>query len=279
MKRAIIFVQKLWKRYTRHDIAARSAQMTYYWVLAFFPFLIVIISLLSYTSIAETQFLDYLATVIPNSTIPFIEGTINQLIKYRSPTLLSFGAFASIWSASAGVNALTKGIHMAYNTQDLRPFWIRKIVAIIYTVLIAILIAFMIVLLIFGNKIWEYILGEIVTSQALYRPIWDVIRLTMPVLGLLVGIYIMYKFIPRKYVKNRSVWPGTLFTSFGWYGFSLLFSIYIDNFSKYNQMYGSIGGIFILLIWLYTSCMLLLVGSEINALCQDMRKGNRRVPL
>lgn len=271
MRELIDFGMTLKKRFLSHEIGARSAQMTYYWVLAFFPFLIMIVTILSYTSFGEVDFIEYVNDFIPASIMPFIENTLNQLIQYRSPTLLSFGALASIWSASAAVNAMTRGIHKAYNAIDNRPFWIRKILSMFYTVILAVLIAFMIVLLVFGNKIGEDILSLFISNHTIYRPIWDFFRYTTPLVGLLVGFYLVYKFIPRKHTKHKNIWPGTLFATFGWYGFSMLFSVYIEYFSKYNQMYGSLGGVFILLIWLYMSGVVLLLGSEINALYHDMQ--------
>lgn len=277
MRDLIQFGMRIKKRFVGHEIAARSAQMTYYWLLAFFPFLIVIITILSYTSIAEAEFLEYIAQIVPNALIPFIESTINQLIQYRSATLLSFGAIATIWSASAGVNAMIRGVYIAYSATDTRAFWLKKIISMLYTIILAVLIAAMIILLVFGNNIGEYLLTRLISNAIIYKPIWDSFRLIMPIIGLLLGIYMIYKFLPRKHLKNKNVWPGTLFASLGWYSFSYLFSIYVNYFSKYNQMYGSIGGVFVLLIWLYASSMLLLIGAEINALYQDTKKMKRKV--
>ncbi|MGL4736726.1 MAG: YihY/virulence factor BrkB family protein [Cellulosilyticaceae bacterium] len=271
MRELIDFGMTLKKRFLSHEIGARSAQMTYYWLLAFFPFLIMIVTILSYTSFGEVDFIDYVNDFIPTSIMPFIENTLNQLIQYRSPTLLSFGALASVWSASAAVNAMIRGIHKAYNAIDNRPFWIRKLLSMFYTILLAALIAVMIVLLVFGNKIGEHILSLFISNHTIYRPIWDFFRYTTPVVGLLMGFYLIYKFIPRKHLRHKNIWPGALFATFGWYGFSMLFAVYIEYFSKYNQMYGSLGGVFILLIWLYMSGMVLLLGAEINALYQDMQ--------
>lgn len=276
MKELIDFGMTLKKRFLSHDIAARSAQMTYYWILAFFPFLIMIVTILSYTSFGEVDFIKTIDDYIPASIMPFIESTLNQLIQYRSATLLSFGALVSVWSASAAVNAMIKGIHKAYNAIDNRPFWIRKLLSMFYTVIFAALIAVMIILLVFGNKIGEHILSLFISNHTIYRPIWDFFRYITPVVGLLVGFYLIYKVIPRKHLRNKNIWPGALFATFGWYGFSILFAIYIEYFSKYNQMYGSIGGMFILIIWLYTTGILLLLGSEINALLQDTIRMRRK---
>lgn len=271
IKYIIDFGLKLKKRFIGHDIASRSAQITYYWILAFFPFLVMVISILTFTNIAQSEFMVYLAEVVPSSIMPFIEQTVNQLIKYRSATLLSFSAIVSIWSASAGVNAMIKGIHKAYSAVDERAFWLRKIIAMIYTLILAVLIAALIILLVFGNRIGEYIVVTFGIEWQKYRLLWDLIRFTLPVGGLLIGLYIIYKYIPRKHLRDGNVWIGTFFASVGWYAFSYIFSIYVDKFNKYNQMYGSIGSVFLLLIWLYTSSILVLLGAEMNALCQDMK--------
>ncbi|MGL4362110.1 MAG: YihY/virulence factor BrkB family protein [Cellulosilyticaceae bacterium] len=264
------FGMKLKNRFLGHEIGARSAQMTYYWILAFFPFLIMLMTLLSYTTIAEGELMTSLELIMPSTAMPLIEETIMQLVEYRSATLLSVGAIVSVWSSSAAVNVVIKGIHKAYSATDTRPFWIKKAISIGYTFVLLILLVGMIVLLVFGNNIGSYILKFLVKNNFMYKVLWDFSRFTLSLLVLLAGLYAIYRVVPRKHRKSNNVWPGTLFASFGLYGFSVLFAIYIDKFSKYSQMYGSIGGIFILIIWLYASGILILLGAEINALWQDI---------
>lgn len=263
------FGKNLAKRYVIHNVAATSAQIAYYWILAFFPFLIFVITLLSYTNIQTTTILNYLADVFPNSLMPFIESTIYQFIAYRSSTLLSIGVLITLWSGGTAVNALIKGIHLAYNSKYLKPFWMSKLMSIMYTFLLALLIMSSMIGLVFGNRLGEHLIQVLHLNKGIFMPVWNQVRLTLPLIALFVVLYIIYKYIPRKHLRCKNVWPGTFFAAFGWYAFSLIFSIYIDNYSKYNQMYGSIGSVFILLIWLYSSCMLLLLGAEINALYQD----------
>ncbi|MDF2877762.1 MAG: ribonuclease [Clostridia bacterium] len=264
-------IKNLFKRYVAHNIAATSAQIAYYWILAFFPFLIFIITLLSYTTIPASVLLEYIAKIVPASLVPFIEQTISQFISYRSTTLLSAGVLITLWSGGTAVNALTRGIHLAYNSKHIKPFWLSKITAVIYTVLLAVLIIVLMISLVFGNRIGGYIIGVMDMNRGIFMPIWNLARLIMPFLALIMILYIIYRIIPRKHLKYKNVWPGTLAVSVGWYLFSLVFSIYIDNYSKYNQLYGSIGSVFILLIWIYASCMLLLLGAELNALYQDVK--------
>lgn len=264
------FIQKMIKRYSSHNLSTLSAYMAYYWVLAFFPFLIFIISLLTYTNLPTGIFLEYVSKIIPNSLVPVIESTITQFVMNRSTTLLSVGGLVTLWSAGTAVNALIRGIHSAYNSTYVRPYIFSRIIAVGYTVLLAVLLILMMVGLVFGNRVGDYLFSIMDMNKGIFMPIWNIARLVMPFVALVVVIYIMYRFIPRKYIKYKNVWPGVIFTSAGWYLFSLIFSIYVDNYSKYNQLYGSIGSVFILLIWLYGSCTLLLVGAEINALLQEI---------
>lgn len=265
------FITKMIRRYIAHNIAATSAQIAYYWVLAFFPFLILVISLLSYTPIPTELLMSYISKIVPSTLNPFIEVTVNQFIAYRSTTLLSFSVLFTLWSGGTAINALTKGIHAAYNSKYIMPFFKARFLAIIYTLLFAILLIVMMVGLVFGNTVGDYIFGVLDMNKGIFMPIWHLFRLVMPFITLILIIYTVYKFIPRKYTKDENVWFGVIFTSVGWYVFSLIFGIYIDNYSKYNQLYGSIGSVFVLLIWLYGSCMLLLVGAELNALYRELR--------
>lgn len=266
------FIIDLGKRYTKHNISMTSAYMAYYWVLAFFPFIIFLISLLSYTRIPIGVLLSYISDVVPDTLVPLVEDTIAQFILHRSTTLVSVGGLISLWTAGTAVNALTRGIYIAYSCKAEKSFWKIRLSAIIYTILLALVLVLMVIGLVFGKKFGDYLFGMLDMNKGIFMPIWNIARLTMPFIAVVFVIYIIYKFVPRKHIRNTSVWPGVIFTSIGWYLFSLVFSVYVDNYSKYNLLYGSIGGVFVLLIWLYGSCTLLILGAEINAQIQEIRE-------
>ncbi len=268
----IDFIINLGKRYSKHNISMTSAYMAYYWVLAFFPFIIFVISLLSYTKIPVSVLLSYVSDAVPDTLVPLVEDTIAQFIVHRSTTIVSIGGLVSLWTAGTAVNALTRGIYIAYSYKAEKSFWKIKLSAIIYTVLLALVLVIMIIGLVFGNRFGDYLFGVLDMNKGIFMPIWNLARLTMPFIAIVLVLYIIYKFVPRRYIRNTSVWPGVMFTSIGWYIFSLVFSAYVDNYSKYNQLYGSIGGVFVLLIWLYGSCTLLVLGAEINAQIQEIKE-------
>lgn len=265
-----LFIKRMIKRYSAHNISTTSAYISYYWVLAFFPFLIFVISILTYTNLPTGVFMEYVVKIIPNTLVPLVESTISQFIMYRSSTLLSVGGLVTLWTSGTAVNALIRGIHSAYHSTYIRSFVFSRLASIGYTILLALLLISLMVGIIFGNRLGDYIFSVLDMNKGIFMPLWNLARLVMPFIALVVVIFIMYRFIPRRYIKYTNVWPGVIFASVGWYVFSLLFSIYVDNYSKYNQLYGSIGSVFILLIWLYGSSTLLLIGAEINALLQEL---------
>lgn len=264
IREKLSFIKALLKRYKNHEVAALGAQMTYYWILSFFPFMIFVISLFSFTPVAQSEFLGYLSTILPKSMYDFIENTVRHLIAYRSETLLSIGAVGAIWTASAGVNVLMRGLNKAYGKKENRPYWRTKPISLFYTIMMGLLIAGSFIMLIFGNALGVYyyiILGVSRFSKVT----WNIIRLISPLFPTFVLFIMMYRFVPSHTPRYKQVLPGALFATVSWYFFSYLFSIYVDNFGKYNQMYGSVGGLFFLFTWLYISSVVILLGAEINA--------------
>lgn len=268
-RKPVMFVRGLIIRYKEHEVASLGAHMTYYWILSFFPFLIFLLSLFAFTPIANEEFLAYLASIVPLSMYDFIYGTVEHLLLYKNETLLSVGAIGAIWTASAGVRILIRGINKAYGNKEERPYWIVKSIAMFYTIIVALIIVSSFILLIFGNALGSY-LYLILGVSRFSKVTWHLVRILAPIVPIYILFLIIYKFIPNKNKRCENVSPGAVFSTISLYFFSYLFSIYVDNFGRFNQMYGSVGGVFFLFTWLYVSSLVILVGAEINGLCREM---------
>ncbi|OON97717.1 MAG: hypothetical protein ATN31_01300 [Candidatus Epulonipiscioides saccharophilum] len=267
MSQVKYYYYNLKKRFVNHDVSSRSAQMAYYWILAIFPFLFMIINIISYIKIDSINFMDYVPKVVPSMVAPLVQSTVDSMIAQRSGTGILIGAALALWSTSAAVNTLIKGIYLSYGVVDSRNFIVRKIAGMMYSLLLAFTLIAMVVLLIFGNKVGQYILGFMSGKYPKsYALMWDSTRLMLSWVLILLGSYFIHRVIPRRHIKDRYLWPGVVFTAVSWYVFSYIFSAYIDSFSNYGSMYGSIGGIFVLLIWLYVNGLFIVIGSEINAI-------------
>ena len=267
--KSAIFIRGLLTRYKEHEVASLGAHMTYYWILSFFPFLIFMLSLFAFTPIANEDFLAYLASVLPISMYDFIYGTVEHLLLYRNQTLLSVGAIGAVWTASAGVRVLIRGINKAYGNKEERPYWIVKPIAILYTIIVALIIVSSFILLILGNTLGSY-LYVILGVSRFSKLTWNLIRILAPILPMYIMFRIIYRFIPNKSKRCQIVSPGAAFATVSLYFFSYLFSIYVDNFGSFNQMYGSVGGVFFLFTWLYVSSLVILLGAEINGQYRQM---------
>lgn len=270
----VIFVQGLLTRYKEHEVASLGAHMTYYWILSFFPFLIFILSLFAFTPIDKHEFLSFLTIILPNSMYDFIYGTVQHLIVYRSETLLSVGAIGAVWTASAGVRILIRGVNKAYGNKEERPYWVVKPIAIFYTIIVALIIVSSFILLILGNTLGSY-LYIILGVSSFSKVTWNTVRILAPIVPIYILFLIIYKYIPNKNKRCSVISPGAAFSTISLYFFSYLFSIYVDNFGQFNQMYGSVGGIFFLFTWLNISSLVILLGAEINGQWEEMQRGNK----
>lgn len=261
-------IKILIKKFKEDEVTALGAQMTFYLILSFFPFLIFLITLLSYTPIASNEVVSNLSNLLPNSTYNMINSIIQEVITTRSTALLSIGMIATLWTASSGVAALIKGINKAYNQKENRGFLKLRSYALVFTLALTLVILLAFIMLIFGEFIGHYIFG-LIGLTGLFESIWDLIRFIIPIVVILFIFIFFYVYAPNKPLSFSEVLPGAIFTTVGWLIISLSFSFYVNNFGRFARMYGSIGGIIALLVWLYISSLVILIGGELNAVLSN----------
>ncbi|MCM3626170.1 YihY/virulence factor BrkB family protein [Paenibacillus glycanilyticus] len=258
------FSKNLYSRYRDDDVPALGAQLTYYFILSFFPFLIFVVSLMSFVQLSGDNVVAELIRLLPEQTGEAIQLILQEVTDNSRGTLLSIGMIATLWSASNGVNAVIKGVNKAYDVEENRPFWKVRAISLAATVVLALSILLAIVMLIFGEVIGEF-LFDWFDSPIGFGLIWGTLKYVFPISFMIVVFSLLYWIVPNRKIRFKSAIPGALFATFGWIASSLLFQFYINNFSNYSKTYGSIGGIIILLIWLYISSNIIILGGEVNA--------------
>lgn len=264
-------IRNLYLRFQEHEIPALGAQLTYYLLLAFFPFLIFILTLLSYTTITSEQVLYDLSRLIPADAFKVVREVVRQTLSSSRQTLLSLGALFTIWASSNGINAVIHGINKAYDERETRPFWKVRGMAIVFTIGLALVIILALVLLVLGRQL-GLALSAYTGDSTLYMTSWQLYRFAIPLLVMLVVFSFFYRYAPTKKISFREAIPGAVFSSLGWIITSWVFSFYVNQFDNYTRTYGSLGGIIVLLLWLYLSSMVILIGGEINATLSLRRK-------
>ena len=266
--KAKLFLKDLVYRMKEDNVTAMGAQLAYYLILSIFPFLIFFLNLLSYTPIARDDVLHSLIVILPADTQRLITELLSETISKSNETLLSLGAITGIWAASRGIMSLIKSLNKAYDVDEKRSYIELRGVAILFTIALLILLLIVLSTLVFG-EILGNMLFDYLGFTYKFIEIWQYLRILIS-LGFMILIFtLLYKFSPSirngNYISFKHTFPGAVFTSIGWIFTSGLFSYYVNNFANYGKTYGSLGGIIVLLIWLYISSIIIITGGEINA--------------
>ena len=264
------FLKELWKRINEVDVTGLGAQLAFFFLLSIFPLLIFLITLLPYLNIAEEQVYLFMSNVVPGEVYILIEETLNEILTQENRSLLSFGLIATIWSASLGMNALIKSLNNSYGVEENRPILIARGMSIITTVLMIFILLIALVLPIFGRQIGIFIFSFL-GLEAGFLETWNTLRFSIPPLIIFIVAAVIYWVAPNVKLDFKSVLAGAAFTAVGWLAVSFGFSVYINNFANYSATYGGIGGVIMLMLWLYVSAILLIIGGLVNAVMQSRR--------
>ncbi|WP_055267655.1 YihY/virulence factor BrkB family protein [Clostridium disporicum] len=257
------------------DIFALGAQLAYYLILSFFPFLIFLMTIIGFSKLDSMQIIEGLSAILPSSVFELTSSIVVEVVENQYTGLLGVSIVLSMWAASSAFRAVTKGINKAYNLKENRSFIKRVIIALICTFALAFTIVVALVLLVFGNLIGNLLISYI-PYNALIGKLWNLLRYIM-VLIIMICIFAgIYRYTPAKRISWREAFPGAIVSTIGWLIVSLCFSFYINNFSNYSRLYGSLGAVFVLMTWLYISSIILILGGEINSVLV-IRKNNLRI--
>lgn len=258
------FLSYLIYRIGKDDASGLAAQMTYHFVLALFPMLIFLLTLLPLFNISQSTITDMLNNA-PADASTIINSVIKDVTKNSSGGLLSIGLILAIWSASNGMTAIMNSFNVAYDVEDSRNGIVLKILSIVFTIVMGVVLAVALTLPTLGSVISHFLFGPLGFDDEV-KWVFNLIRIILPVIIILILFTVLYSVAPNVKTKLKSVLPGAVFTSVIWLLGSFGFGWYISNFGNYSKTYGSIAGIIILLLWLYITSFIIIVGAEINAI-------------
>ena len=253
------------------DIFALGAQLAYYLMLSFFPFLIFLMTVVGFSHLDSADILDGLRTILPNNVFSLVDVTVVEIVETQNAGLLGASIALTIWSASSGFRAVIKGLNKAYNIKDSRSFIKRSFVAIIFTLALVMLIMLTLAMMVFGEIIGKYILA-IFPFKSVIAYIWNISRYLIVVFMMILIFACIYRYTPARKISWREVYPGAIVSTLGWIIVSLGFSYYINNIANYSRLYGSVGAVFVLMTWLYITSMILILGAEFNSILTIRRR-------
>ena len=261
--------KRVWKESNDDRVFGRAAELSYYFLLALFPLLIFLTSIIGLVigQGAETrqQLFSYLARIMPPSAFQLIEATMIEVTNGSGGGKLSFGLLAALWAASNGMTAITESLNAAYDVEEARPWWKQRLVAITLTVALSVLIVSALLLVVAGGHIAEGLAGYLGYSSA-FATAWKIIQWPV-VLGFMMFAFALIFYFAPDLRKQEWSWltPGATIGVVLWLLVSLGFRVYLQFFDSYNKTYGSLGAVIILMLWLYFTGLAVLFGGEINS--------------
>jgi membrane protein len=253
-----------------------AAQQAYYYMLALFPLLILLIAIVPYLNIDPQKAMNIVNQLLPSQSAELLRDNVVKLVSERNGGLLTFGIIGTIWSASSGMNAFIKAMNIAFDVKETRSFIKARLVSIMLT--FGLILAFVVALLlpVFGRVILDTV-QSIIQIPEPFDIVFNIVRWVVAIVVMAAVLAGLYRVAPNKHYPFKHVIPGAIFATVVWQLISLGFSFYVSNFGNYSATYGSIGGVIVLMLWLFLTGLALVLGGEINAIYHREKTGEEPV--
>ena len=257
-------IQKIFKNMREHHVSEFSAQCSYYTILSFIPFVILLITLIQYTHIDQQTLFNVISKIIPSSMNEFVLGIVKEVYS-KSIGTISISIIFTLWSAGKGLFALTKGLHSIYNIngEKQKSVIYLRLMSIIETIIFIVLIMIGLVLLVFGNSLKSIIQNHFGALEN-----FNIFLQVLTEIGFIFATFIifllLYKFMPKHKVTLKSQIPGAVFGAIALNVISFVFSKYLDIFKGFSITYGSLTTLMLVMMWTYLCFYSLFLGAELN---------------
>ena len=259
------------RRWFDHHVARDSAALTYYLLFAIFPLLIFLNNLVGLLSYDLDALLVMLARVIPRDVVDLLGQYLTYVSRVSSRTLLWFSAVFTIYFPFRAANALFLSVRKAYGAGMPTGFVRYQLRVLLFTLLLIVAIFFSVFASTIGNRVLDFVSGYIYLSDLSIR-LWSRLRFVFVGAVMFAVIALLYALALDKHPAKRGIWPGVLTALVAWIVVSMLYSLYVERAANYSVIYGSIGTVIVLLLWLYLTAALLIMGAEFNSVLLSLRK-------
>ncbi len=268
------FFKRLYaKAFDEEDLMSAAAQVAFYFVFALFPLLLFLVSLfgivLETADDLKAEMFSYLRQAMPGSAYDLVQKTIEEVSGSSTGGKLTFGILVALYSASAGVDSIRIALNGIYNLTETRSWWKTKLLSLTMTLGLGILVTIALGVVFYGGKFIALILNYL--SFSVSSPFFLAILQWVTVTIVLTSIFaLLYNYLP-KHKKYSWVWitPGAIAGIILWLLLSYSFRLYLGYFNTYDKTYGSLGAVIILMLWLYLTALVILIGGTMNAVLQE----------
>ncbi len=259
------------QRYWGHNVGIQSAALSFYLMFAIFPMLIFLNALLGMLHMDVAALLANFDELLPASVLNFANAYLEYVGQTSSARLLIFGLVFSIYFPMRATNALMRAVRNAYHLGPPRSALRHIAKSLIYTALLIVTIILTLTLMTVGEMLLNYAIVHFHLPESAAE-LWS--RMRFPVIAALMylNLFLLYALSQDTHQPRENIYPGVLVSLGAWILVSLCYSFYVEHFASYSLVYGSIGTAIVLMIWLYLSATVLIMGAELNATIISLRK-------
>lgn len=257
-------IQRLYRFVHDLHIPLHAANASYFIVLAVFPTLVLLLSVLRYTGLEVQSLLDLLSGIFPTALVPTVERAVLSLYRNSSTTMVSVSAVIALWAASQGVHGMLQGLYAIYGVPEIRGGLVNRLISVLYTFAFLIVLLLTLLLHVFGTTMLGWLQES---DHPLVRFLTDVIDLRFILLLLLQTALFtaMFMAIPNQLNSFACSLPGAVLAAAGWQVFSYGFTVYVDNYGDMAGLYGPVYTLAMSMLWLYFCMSILFYGGTVNA--------------
>lgn len=265
------YLLNLIKRVIDDDFLGMAAEMGFWFAIGIFPFMLFVMSFFGWLGKKSLMMpiIHFLDSVAPNQSVGLIKEVLEEVVIFQKGGLLAlFGLVVTVALASNAIFVIIKGLNRALGIEEYRNLIITRIISVLMVFINAFVMFISVNLIIFGKIILQFLLNFIHMSDNFINIVmitrWPVSFVVLYFMAFL-NYYILPATRGHEKIKSKSSLPGTLFFCVFWLLGSWWFSVYINNLNTYNRVYGAIGAFAMLMVWLYWTSLIMLIGGEINS--------------
>ena len=255
----------IYQKYKKDEITVYAAQASFFLMLAFFPFLMLLLTLIQLIpSVNKSDLQLLLVQIMPDMLDALVLGIVDDLYLKSPGTMLSLTALLALWSSARGMMGIERSLNRIYGSTQTRGYLIRRLICTGYTFLFMIVCVVSLTLLVFGNSLQEFLIRFLPFLESITRYVIS-FRSLLAIALFLFAFVLLYTIVPAQKQDPWQQLPGAVFAAICWLLFSYGFSLYFSNFSNFSYMYGSLAAVVMLMLWLYFCICIVFIGAEINA--------------
>ena len=272
MKKILQIVEWFSQKLNRDAIDAWAGQTALFMIISVFPALLLFFSLCRFIHVGELDLIEHFFAIVslPAAIEELLLSVVQEATDHGEIAFISVSAITALWGISRSTYSLARGLRVVYKTKEARFPWVVRLFSFLYTAAFFVLIGVTLVLLVFWNTIMDFLIP---LFPAFEGPAVFILsfRFLVVLVVLTAAFVFLYKVLPNNPMRLGQLLPGAVLAAAGWMIFSQLYSFYIDHFSNYTSLYGSLTAIVLMILWLYFCMYILLFGAEVNVWLQERK--------